>query len=83
VCYKKGERSAEYIFLDRSWVTWDFLECEILALIRFGKEQEYGSRDVFFRVGGRWGCVGLGETIVGVGGGDVGGVSGITSKFLF
>ncbi|MCI92559.1 hypothetical protein A2U01_0113855, partial [Trifolium medium] len=34
-------------------------------------------------VGGRWGGVGVAKTAVGVGGGDVGGVSGFTSHSLF
>jgi hypothetical protein len=43
--------------------------CEVQTFIRFGGESvEHGGRDVFYRVGGM-------ETIIGVGGGDVGGVS--------
>ncbi|MCI75606.1 hypothetical protein A2U01_0096875, partial [Trifolium medium] len=34
-------------------------------------------------VGGWRGCVGVEETVVDVGGGDVGGVSDLTSRFLF
>jgi hypothetical protein len=47
-------------FLGEGWVQ---------TFIRFGGESvEHGGRDVFYRVGGM-------ETIIGVGGGDVGGVS--------
>jgi hypothetical protein len=42
---------------------------------------EYGSYDVFFRVRGRRGCVGMEETVVGVGGGYGEGVSYFTSRF--
>jgi hypothetical protein len=38
---------------------------------------------VFIKVGGRRGGVGVAETLVGVGGEDVGGVSGFTSQFSF
>ncbi|MCI62362.1 hypothetical protein A2U01_0083619, partial [Trifolium medium] len=34
-------------------------------------------------VGGWRGSVGVAETVVGLGGRDVGGVSGFTSRFLF
>ncbi|GAU32659.1 hypothetical protein TSUD_218360 [Trifolium subterraneum] len=39
--------------------------------------------DVFYGVGGRGRCVGLVETAVGVGGGDVEGVSDLTFKLFF
>ncbi|GAU22487.1 hypothetical protein TSUD_296060 [Trifolium subterraneum] len=39
--------------------------------------------DVYFRMGDRGGGVGLEVSVVGVGGGDVGGVSGLTSYFTF
>ncbi|PNX99917.1 hypothetical protein L195_g023189 [Trifolium pratense] len=52
--------------------------------IRFsGQQIEYGSRDVFFRVGGWRGGVGVAETAVGVGGGDVRRVYDFTSRSLF
>ncbi|MCI68233.1 hypothetical protein A2U01_0089492, partial [Trifolium medium] len=34
-------------------------------------------------MGGRWGGVGVAETAIGMGGGDVGGVSGFTSRLYF
>jgi hypothetical protein len=40
---------------------------------------KYYSRDIFFRVEGRRGIVGVTETVVGVGGVDVGGVLDFTS----
>jgi hypothetical protein len=64
-----------YIFLDRSLIRWDSLECEVWTLIRFGSGQvEYGSRDVFYMMRGRWRWVGVAETELVVGGGYVGGV---------
>ncbi|MCI75365.1 hypothetical protein A2U01_0096634, partial [Trifolium medium] len=42
-----------------------------------------GGRNVFLRVGGRRGGVGVAETVVGMGGEDVGGVSGFTSQLPF
>jgi hypothetical protein len=41
----------------------------------------FGGQDVFIKVGGRRGGVGVAETLVGVGREDVGGVSGFTSQF--
>ncbi|MCI75460.1 hypothetical protein A2U01_0096729, partial [Trifolium medium] len=38
--------------------------------------------DVLVRVGGRWGGVGVAASVEGVGGGDVGGVSDLTSSSL-
>jgi hypothetical protein len=49
--------------------------------VRFGGEQvEYGIEDVFFRVGGWRAGVSVEETIVGMGGVDVGGVPYFTSS---
>ncbi|PNX67261.1 hypothetical protein L195_g063435, partial [Trifolium pratense] len=38
----------------------------------------YGGRDVHSGLGVRWGSVGVAETVEGLGGGDVGGVSDST-----
>jgi hypothetical protein len=56
--------------------------CEVSALIRFGGEQvEYSGWYVLFRVGCRRRGVGAAETVVGVGGERVEGMSCFTSRF--
>jgi hypothetical protein len=44
---------------------------------------KYYSRDIFFTVESQRESVGVTETVVGVGGGDVGGVLDFTSRSLF
>ncbi|MCI35554.1 cysteine-rich receptor-like protein kinase, partial [Trifolium medium] len=60
-----------------------FGECvskKVWAFIRVGGEQiEHGSGDASVRMGDRWGGMRVEATVVGVGGGDVGGVSDLTS----
>jgi hypothetical protein len=56
---------------------------EVSALIQFGGEQvEYGGQIVLFKVGHYRGGVCVEETSVGLGGGDVEGVSDFTSRLF-